>query len=258
MALRALGNTGLEVSSIGFGAFKIGRNQKTKYAEAYELPGQQEVNALMDTILEAGINLVDTAPAYGCSEQRIGAYLRSSGTRDRIVLCTKVGELFENGSSRWAFDRESVNASIDQSLRALGVEHLDIVNVHSNGDDLQIIEETDVLEALAARREQGDVGVIGFSGKSLEGHRRAIEHPSGIQALMIELNLESTEQAPILDEAQAQGIGILIKKGLASGRAEATESLTWLLQRPAISSVVIGSRSAEHMRENLAIAQAIS
>ena len=257
MALRPLGTTGLKVSSVGFGAFKIGRNQKTKYAESYELPDQAEVDSLMDTILDAGITLVDTAPAYGCSEQRIGTYLQRSGARDRIVLATKVGEHFEDGASQWAFDRASVNTSIDQSLRHLGVERLDIVNVHSNGDDLNIIDQTDVLETLAARRDQGDLRVIGFSGKTLEGHRRAIDHPTGIKALMIELNLEATEQSPLLEEASARGVGILIKKGLASGRAGAIESLNWLLTHDAISSVVIGSRSATHMCENLAIAEAI-
>ncbi|MEE2681240.1 MAG: aldo/keto reductase [Planctomycetota bacterium] len=257
MDLRPLGATGVEVSMIGFGAFKIGRNQKTKYAESYDLPGQEEVDQLLDTITDAGISLIDTAPAYGCSEERIGAWLKRSGARNRIILATKVGEEFEAGRSHYAFDRNSINRSIDRSLTLLGVDRLDIVNVHSNGEDLRIIDQTDVLEVLATRRDQGDLGVVGFSGKTLAGHRRAIEHPVGIRSLMIELNLEDSDQAPILEEAHERGIGILIKKGLASGRAGAEESLSWLLANRAISSVVIGSRSAGHMCENLAIARAL-
>ena len=92
MDMRPLGDTGLVVSVIGFGAFKIGRNQKTKYAEAYDLPEQPEVDALLDRLIEEGISLIDTAPAYGCSEERIGRWLKRSGARDRIVLATKVGE----------------------------------------------------------------------------------------------------------------------------------------------------------------------
>ena len=257
MALNPLGTTGLEVSPIGFGAFKIGRNQKTKYTEHYELPEPPQVDALLNTILEAGINLFDTAPAYGVSEERIGSFLRDSGRRERVVLATKVGEQFDERGSRWAFDRASVDASIDQSLHRLGTDHLDIVNVHSDGNDLEIIERTDVLETLAMRRERGDVGVIGFSGKTLEGHRRAIDHPVGIRVLMIELNLEETSQMPILDAAADRGVGVLIKKGLASGRADAEASLAWLLGHEAISSVVIGSNSAAHMCQNLALARAM-
>ena len=255
MDLRPLGTTGLEVSPIGFGAFKIGRNQKTKYDHHYELPDQQEVDELLHALLESGITLLDTAPAYGCSEDRIGRFLRHSGARDRVVLATKVGERFEDGRSSWEFDRRSVDASIDRSLQALGTDRLDVVNVHSDGRDLEIIEQTDVLEALGRRRDQGDLRVIGFSGKTLEGHRAAITHPIGIGALMIELNLEQQEQLPILEEATARGIGLLVKKGLASGRAEATTSLRWLLGHQALSSVVIGSMSAAHMQANCLIAE---
>ena len=120
MDMRPLGDTGLEVSVIGFGAFKIGRNQKTKYAEAYDLPDQSEVEDLLDTILDQGITLIDTAPAYGSSEQRIGRWLKRSGARDRVVLATKVGEEFEAGISRYAFDRASVERSIDRSLEVVG------------------------------------------------------------------------------------------------------------------------------------------
>ena len=84
-----------------------------------------------------------------------------------------------------------------------------------------------------------------------------MEHPAGLGVLMIELNLEDRTQAPLLEEAPARGIGLLIKKGLASGRAGAQESLQWLLAQQGISSVVIGSTSAEHMRANSALATSV-
>ena len=70
MELRPLGTTGLDVAPIGFGAFKIGRNQKTKYAVDYDLPTDREVESLLGGP-DAGINLIDTAPATA-SERRIG------------------------------------------------------------------------------------------------------------------------------------------------------------------------------------------
>lgn len=254
MAVRNLGSTGIMVSEIGFGAFKIGRNQKTKYAEHYELPDQSEVNDLLASMLDAGLTLIDTAPAYGTSEERIGRFLADSGRRGEVVLSTKVGERFHEGTSHYDFGASAVEASINESLRRLGVDVLDVVNVHSDGHDLRILEETDVLEVLARRRDRGDLRAIGFSGKTLEGGHVAINHPLGVDVLMIELNLEERGQRPLLQEAGARGIGVLVKKGLASGRASAARSLHWLLEHPEVSSVVVGSRSASHMLENLKLA----
>ena len=75
MVHRRLGRTGRHVSPIGFGAFKIGRNQGIKYASAYDLPDETAVAALLEGVLDLGINLIDTAPAYGLSEERIGRAL---------------------------------------------------------------------------------------------------------------------------------------------------------------------------------------
>src|ERR1700753_3497434 len=85
------------VSSLGFGSFKIGRNVGVKYPSAYDLPSDAEVDRLLNGVLDLGCNLIDTAPAYGLSEERIG---RSIGhRRDEFILSTKVGESFEDGRS---------------------------------------------------------------------------------------------------------------------------------------------------------------
>ncbi|MCH2144388.1 MAG: aldo/keto reductase [Phycisphaerales bacterium] len=251
MALNELGSTGLQVSRLGFGAFKIGRNQKTKYQTHYDLPSDQAVHQLLDGVLDCGINLFDTAPAYGESEARIGRYLRESGRRDEVVLCSKVGETFEDGSSSYAFDRSSVERSLDTSLERLGTGHIDLVSVHSDGKDLDIIRRSDVLEVLEERRARGEVRAIGFSGKTLEGHLACLEAEHPIDVLMVELNLLEQSQLPILAPAAEAGVGILIKKGLASGRLEASEALPWLLSHEAIGSVVVGGLSLDHVRANL-------
>ena len=72
MAHRPLGKTGLAVCPISFGSFKIGRNENTKYAQGYDLPTDAEVEQLLNGVLDLGINLLDTAPAYGTAEERIG------------------------------------------------------------------------------------------------------------------------------------------------------------------------------------------
>ena len=91
MVYRSLGNTGLSVSPIGFGAFKIGRNVRTKYEQNYDLPSDKEVERLLNGLLDLGINYIDTAPAYGTSELRIGKAI--THRRDDYVLST-VGYLY--------------------------------------------------------------------------------------------------------------------------------------------------------------------
>jgi aryl-alcohol dehydrogenase-like predicted oxidoreductase len=252
MELRPLGKTGRHVSLIGFGAFKIGRNKDTKYSANYDLPSREDVFVLIDNMLELGINVIDTAPAYGESEKLIGAALAANGHRSRITLCTKVGETFGESGSTYAYDRDSVNASIDRSLRRLETDSLDVVCVHSNGDDLKIIDQTDVLETLDRRRSVGDIKHIGFSGKTSEGHLRALDHDSGIEVLMVELNPDSTSQLEIVKEAGRRSVGVLVKKGLSSGRVDPARSLPWLASMSEISSIVIGSLSPLNMTRNVA------
>src|SRR5690554_4390721 len=113
---RPLGNTGLQVSPLGLGTVKIGRNQGVKYP--------------------SGINLPDTAPAYGTSEERLGPLLQ--GQRQDWVLCTKVGEEFVDGQSRFDFSAAHTRFSVQRSLQRLHTDYLDLVLVHSSGDDLTV------------------------------------------------------------------------------------------------------------------------
>ena len=82
MVQRRLGTTDLELSPLGFGAFKIGRNQGIKYEQAYELPSDKDVSQLLNAVLDAGVNYIDTAPAYGLSEERIGFRRVMYGSED--------------------------------------------------------------------------------------------------------------------------------------------------------------------------------
>ena len=154
MDLRPLGNTGLNVTPLGFGAFKIGRNEQIKYPRPYDLPDDATVERLLNGVLDAGIRLIDTAPAYGRSEERIGQFL--SHRRREFVLSTKVGERFVNGESQYDFSGPGVRASVAESLRRLRTEVLDIVFIHSNGDDLAIQTQTNLVPELQKLKQAGD------------------------------------------------------------------------------------------------------
>lgn len=249
MKPQPLGKTGLLVSPIGFGAFKIGRNEKTKYREAYALPDDSAVERLLNGLLDLGVTHFDTAPAYGVSEERIGRVL--SPRRSEFTLSTKVGENFENGRSHYDFSAAAVRGSIERSLRRLRTDVLDLVFIHSNGEDLAILESTETVPALLAARESGLVRAVGFSGKTPEGARRALEWAD---ALMVEYHLEDRSHEAVIAAAAGQGVGVVVKKGLASGALDPAEAIRFLLKNPAIGCLVIGGLNLEHLRANVEIA----
>ena len=198
MNTRPLGRTGLEVSPLGFGAFKIGRNQGAKYERAYELPDESRVGDLLDRVLGLGINYIDTAPAYGLSEERLGRVLADHPSRP--VISTKVGETFQDGVSRFDFSAEATRESVERSGRRLGREILDVVLVHSDGRDLPIQDATGVVETLLELKAEGRVRAIGFSGKTVDGARRAIEWADVLNVLRLQLERMQGGYVPSLRE----------------------------------------------------------
>ena len=247
MQRRPLGQTGLLVTPLGFGAFKIGRNEKVKYPQPYDLPDDAAVERLLNGVLDAGINLIDTAPAYGISEERIGKFI--SQRRSEFVLSTKVGERFVNGESSFDFTGLGVRASVADSLKKLRTEVLDILFVHSNGDDLTIQQQTDVVPTLQKLKHLGYLRAIGFSGKTPAGAAAALDWAD---VVMVEYHLNDTSHADVIAAAASRGVGIVVKKGLASGHLPPAEALRFVLANPHVASVIVGGLSLEHLRANAA------
>jgi len=242
----------LPMSPIGYGAFKIGRNTETKYDQVYALPDQATVEKLLNGVLDLGINYIDTAPAYGTSEERIGHAI--SHRRREFVLSTKVGEFFEGGTSRYDFSVDAVRLSVESSLRRLRTDVLDLVLIHAGRDDLRIVEQTDVVATLITLRDAGLVRGIGLSGYTAEGFRAALPWAD---AVMVEYHPDNESLAPVIDEAHKRGITVIVKKGLASGRLRASQAISFVLRNPGVTSIVVGSLNMDHLRENLRIAQEI-
>lgn len=250
MVHQRLGRTDLLVSPIGFGAFKIGRNRKVKYPLAYNLPDEDQLRRLLEGVLDLGINYIDTAPAYGASEQRLGRAI--SHRRSEVVLSTKVGETFENDQSKYDFSAPAIRRSLHESLRRLKTEAVDLVFVHSNGDDLRILHETDVVGTLHELRDQGWTRAIGFSGKTVEGATAALEWAD---AIMVQYHMDDQSHEAVMTEAASRGVGVVVKKGLASGHLPPKQAIAFVLGRPEVASLLIGGLNLEHIRANVALAE---
>lgn len=270
---RPLGSTGLVVSPLGLGTVKLGRDQGVKYPSGFTIPDDRAAGELLAQARALGINLLDTAPAYGVSEQRLGPLLR--GQRHDWVICSKVGEEFEQGASHFDFSAAHTRMSVERSLRRLETDYLDLVLVHSDGHDLAVLEE-EVYATLAALKREGLIRAFGFSGKTVAGGLKALEEGD---CAMVTYNLNEQGERPVLDFAAAHGKGILIKKALASGHAcrpapqqdgdalaasacaadedPVRASFELIFAHPAVNSAIIGTITPAHLAHNAATAAAV-
>lgn len=260
--LRELGSTGLQVSALGLGTVKLGRNQAVKYPANFALPDERSARRLLALAGELGVNLLDTAPAYGSSEERLGRLL--AGRRRDWIICTKVGEEFEQGQSRFDFSPEHTRQSVLRSLRRLGTDMLDIVLVHSDGRDLGIIEQMGTLEMLAQLKREGLLRAFGISTKTVAGGLAAA---AVCDVLMVTYNLVRQEERPVLDECARLGRGALVKKvldsgnlppadgGHGTGRTPQQASLELVLAHPGTSAAIVGTINPLHLRSNVEAAR---
>ncbi len=250
---RHFGDTGLEVSIIGLGTVKLGRDQGVKYPSGFTIPDDRQAANLLAQARDLGINLIDTAPAYGNSEQRLGKLLQ--GQRDRWIICSKVGEEFENGASRFDFSPEHTRTSVERSLARLNTDIIDMVLVHSDGNDLHIIENCGTLETLSALKSEGKILAFGMSTKTVAGGLLAAEHSDGV---MVTWNLQHDEEVPVIDYCQQNNKGVLIKKALASGHAAVPtvedpvqKSFQMIFAHAGVSSAIVGTINPKHLKENV-------
>lgn len=248
MQNRCLGNTGFHVSPIGLGTVKFGRNQGVKYPAAFELPSDQMIVELLAEAKALGVNLLDTAPAYGSSEERLGQLLK--GQRHEWILSTKVGEIFQDGNSSFDFSSAAIVQSVDRSLQRLQTDYVDIVLVHSSGEDEKIIREYEVFATLARLKDAGKLRAFGMSTKTIEGGLLTIKFAD---VAMVTHHPQHTSEIEVIQAAHQQNKGILIKKALASGHMTQSprECIEFALAEPGVTSVIVGTINAKHLRENV-------
>ncbi|MET7743731.1 aldo/keto reductase [Streptomyces sp. NPDC005385] len=300
MQYRTLGRTGVQVGSLALGAMNFGRIGRTT---------QDEATAIVDAALEGGINLVDTADMYGDgeSEEMVGKAI--AGRRDDIVLATKAGLPMGEDPNHRGSSRRWLVTELDNSLRRLGVDHVDLYQIH-RWDPETADEET--LSALTDLQRAGKIRYFGSS--TFPAHRvvqaqwAAREH--GLSRYVTEQPsysiLQRGVEAHVLPVTEEYGLGVLVWSPLASGwlsgavragreittsrsavmpqrfdlsvpsnraRLDAVERLAkvadeagltliqlalgFVTAHPAVTSALIGPRTPDHLRAQLAAADTV-
>lgn len=232
MKYRELGPTGLSVSAVGFGGVPILRVDEKQALET------------VHRALDLGISIIDTARSYGDSEVKIG--LAISDRRHGVVLATK----------SMARDRTGMAEHIDNSLKALRTDYVDLYQVHDvrEGELDRILGSGGAMEALVRAREQGKVRHIGMSGHQPDAVIPAIES-GAFSTVQLPLNIVDYPLfSDALPVAEARGMGVIVMKPLCGGILEsAPRALRFVLSHPAVSTAIPGMATIAEVEENAAV-----
>jgi L-galactose dehydrogenase len=276
MELRELGRTGLRVSPLGFGAAPMGG--------VYGAVDEGEAIASFRRAVDAGINLVDTSPYYGPlhSEVVLGRALRD-GYRRRVVLATKAGRI---DKAVFDFSADHIVRSMDDSLRRLGTDSVDILQAHDIefADDLDRVF-TETAEALYRLKRQGKCRFVGMTGYPLGVLARALE-ACDLDVTISYCHctlLDTTMLTQLVPVAERRGVGIINASPLGMGlltdagpppwhpappvikeaarrAAEvcrqrgadvSTLALAWVLREKRVATTLVGMARVEEVERNL-------
>jgi aryl-alcohol dehydrogenase-like predicted oxidoreductase len=242
MEYRKLGNTGMDVSVLSFGASSLGG--------VFHQVSLDECIETVKTTLNGGINLIDVSPAYGetLAETNLGKALNGV-PRDRYYLATKVGA-YSEAKGDYDYSAERTERSLHESLRRLGVNYVDLIQCHDVefADHDQIVNET--LPALHRLKQQGLVRFIGITGLPLNVFTSILDRvePSTVDTILsfchYELNDDSL--ADLIPYLKEKGVGVINASPTGMGLLTARGAPDW---HPASGAIIEGCRKAvEHCK----------
>lgn len=242
-----LGDTGIKISRLGLGTVKFGRNHGVKYPQGFELPTEDFLHDLLNTAKDLGINTLDTAPAYGISEERLGRLLKNQ--REDWVIVGKVGEEFENGQSSYHFTPDHFELSLERSLKRLDTDYIDVLLIHSDGSDIDILSNDALIRKMHDFKDQGLAKAIGASTKTAQGGIKSLEL---MDVTMATYTQDYTDEKPVLDYAEKNNKAVILKKVLSSGHNTNIENaLEFAFAHKGTTSTIIGTINPEHLKHNV-------
>jgi len=283
---RALGRTGADVTILGYGAMELrGQPRGPEITD-------EDAGRLLNAVLDGGINLIDTSPDYGRSEELIGTYL--GHRRGEFFLASKCGCPIETPADApppypHDYSKQNVRAAVERSLRRLRTDRLDLVQVHMS-PSVATLEESGTIEELNDLRAEGKVRFIGMSGilPNLPGHIAM----NVFDAFQIPYSAVQRDHENLITEAVDTGAGTLIRGGAARGAASEEKNwsngpltqepglgqrnwetsgvedlineagigrqefiLRFTLSHPGLSTTIVGTANPAHLAGNIAVAE---
>ncbi len=207
MKYRTLGKTGYEISEVSLGTWQLGG----KWGQPFD---DKTADGILNEAYDSGINFFDTADVYndGLSEKAIGKFIKSK--KDKIFVATKCGRRL-NKQIASGYNEENIVGFVEDSLKRLGVEALDLIQLHCPPTDVYYMPE--VFGILDDLKKQGKIRHYGVSVEKLEEALKAIEF-EGVASVQIIFNM--FRQRPnelFFKQAMKKNVGILARVPLASG-----------------------------------------
>lgn len=214
MKYNEIGKTGLKVSNLSFGASSLG-------GVFHEINEKQAIESVY-TAVDNGINFIDVSPYYGHykAETVLGKALRNID-RDRYYLSTKVGRYGKDGVNTWDYSAKRAKESVYESMERLGIDYIDLINVHDIefADLNQVVNET--LPALVELRDKGIVKHVGITDLQLENLKWVIDHSEeGVVESILNFchySLNDDKIVDFLDYFESKGVGIINASPLSMG-----------------------------------------
>jgi aryl-alcohol dehydrogenase-like predicted oxidoreductase len=271
-----LGRTGLQVTALGFGAMELRDAPRGRPVDS------KQAGEVLNAVLDSGVNYIDTSPDYGLSEERIGEHI--SHRRSEYYLASKCGCVVgappapRGEPSTHIFTRENIVAGVEQSLRRMKTDYIDVVQFHASPSE-QALQENGAVETLKDLQAQGKIRYLGMSGtlpnlvdQIRMGVFDVFQIPySGLQ--------RETEDA--ITMASDAGAGIVIRGGAAQGGArEGRRSgaawdvwkaaglddlldgmtpvefvLRFTFTNPDLDTNIVGTLNLDHLRSNVDVVQ---
>ncbi len=283
-----LGRTGAVVTKLGYGAMEL-RGPGGTFGHGRQLD-DAEIDLLLNGVLDAGINIIDTSPDYGDSEEHIGRCI--SGRRDEYFLASKCGcpvgppVASGPGPRGHVFTRDNIRAGVEQSLRRMRTDHLDLVQFHAS-PARTTLEDNDSVAELEALRDEGKIRFLGMSGTlpHLTDHIAM----GVFDAFQIPYSAVEREHEDAISAAAKAGAGTIIRGGVARGLPEPPSGvpeqwrtmfqvrlerfdqasvadllgemsamefmLRFTISHPDLHTTIVGTSNAEHLAANVAAAR---
>jgi aryl-alcohol dehydrogenase-like predicted oxidoreductase len=277
---RTLGRTGMEVTTLGYGAMEL------RGAPRGRAVSSEQADKILNAVLDAGINYIDTSIDYGTSEESIGRAI--AGRRSQYFLASKCGCVVEGlpgwssasgagpreagGPNQHVFTRENIVAGVNQSLARMKTDYLDLVQFHGSPSKAEL-EKNDAIQTVLDLKKEGKVRFIGMSS-TLPNLKDHVE--MGVfDAFQIPYSAVQREHEEIISAAAKAGAGVVIRGGVAKGGPGKEEGPYWeawqkarvddllgdmsrmefifrfTISHPDLDTTIVGTINPEHLQDNI-------